>query len=405
MSGDRRVVVTGMGVVCATGQDAPSFLASLQAGRVGIGPIANIPTERLAVRVAAEIRGFDPASHFPPRRVALLDRTSQLALVAAREAVAQAGLGPTGGLTDAGIVMAGAVGLTTFDHAYRELYGEGATRVHPFTVPRLMPNAPASNVSIEFGVRGPCYSVTTACASSNHAIGQAMHMIRSGMVDTVITGGSDASVTVGFIKAWEGLRVLSPESCRPFSLDRTGLVIGEGAAIFVLESADRARARGAEPLAEIAGLGMSADGADLTAPSADGAARAMQAALADAACAPEAVGYVNAHGTGTRLNDRTEAAALRTVFGAHAGRLMVSSTKSMIGHCMTAGAALELAATVMALRDGIVPPTAGFTEADPECALDCVPNTARAAAVEVAMSNAFAFGGLNAVLVARRWHA
>jgi nodulation protein E len=392
-----------MGVVCATGHDAASFLASLRAGRVGIGPIANIPTERLAVRVAAEIHGFDPAAHFTTRRLALLDRTSQLALVAAREAMAQAGLHT--GLAAGAVVMAGAVGMTTFDQAYLELYGAGASRVHPFTVPRLMPNAPASNVSMEFGLRGPCYSVSTACASSNHAIGQATHMIRSGMADIVVTGGSDASITVGFMKGWEGLRVLSPDSCRPFSRDRAGLVIGEGAGIFVIESADHARARGATVLAEIAGFGMSADGVDLTAPSADGAARAMQVALADAGCAPDEVGYVNAHGTGTRLNDRTEAAALRTVFGNHAGRLMVSSTKSMIGHCMTAGGALELAATVMALRDGIVPPTAGFTEADPDCAIDCVPNTARPADVEVAMSNAFAFGGLNAVLVARRWQA
>ncbi len=404
MSGrDRRAVVTGMGVVCATGHDSASFLASLQAGRAGIGPIANIPTERLSVRVAAEISGFDPAVHFTSRQLALLDRTSQLALVAAREAMAQAGL-PAGQMAGA-VVLAGANGLSTFDQAYLEFYGNGASRVHPFTVPRVMPNAPASNVSMEFGFRGPCYAVTTACASSNHAIGQAMHMIRSGMADVVITGGSDASITVGFMKAWEGLRVLSPECCRPFSRDRAGLVIGEGAGIFVIESADHASARGAEVLAEIAGFGMSADAADMTAPSADGAVRAMQAALADAACAPDAVEYVNAHGTGTRLNDRTEAAALHTLFGNHVGRLMVSSTKSMIGHCMTAGGALELAATVMALRDGIVPPTAGFTEADPDCAIDCVPNEARAADVEVAMSNAFAFGGLNAVLVARKWHA
>jgi nodulation protein E len=392
-----------MGVVCATGHDAASFLASLKAGRVGIGPIANIPTERLSVRVAAEIHGFDPAAHFAARRLSLLDRTSQLALVAAREAMAQAGLGP--GLTAGAVVLAAATGMATFDQAYLELYGNGANRVHPFTVPRVMPNAPASNLSMEFGFRGPCYAVSTACASSNHAIGQAMHMIRSGMADIVVTGGSDASITVGFMKGWEGLRVLSPDSCRPFSRDRAGLVIGEGAGIFVIENADHACARGATVLAEIAGFGMSADGVDLTAPCADGAARAMQAALTDAGCAPDEVGYVNAHGTGTRLNDRTEAAALRTVFGNHAGQLLVSSTKSMIGHCMTAGGALELAATVMALRDGIVPPTAGFTEADPDCAIDCVPNVARPAEVEVAMSNAFAFGGLNAVLVARRWQA
>jgi nodulation protein E len=400
---DRRAVVTGMGVVCATGLDAPSFLASLRAGRVGIGPITGIPTERLSVRVAAEAAGLDPASHFEPRRLALLDRSSQLALIAAREAMAQAGLqtGPAAGA----VVMAGAIGLQTFDQSYGELYGRNAPRVHPFTVPRIMPSAPASHISMEFGLRGPVYSVATACASANHAIGQAMHMIRSGMVEFAVTGGADAPITVGFMKGWEALRVLSPDTCRPFSRDRAGIVIGEGAGVFVLESARHARARGAVVLAEIAGFGMSADAAELTAPSADGAARAMQAALADAGCAPEGISYVNAHGTGTRLNDRTEVAALRSVFGAHAGRLMVSSTKSMIGHCMTAGAAVELAATIMALRDGLVPPTAGFTGADPDCDVDCVPNEARPADVAAAMSNAFAFGGLNAVLVARRWAA
>jgi nodulation protein E len=400
---DRRAVITGMGVVCATGLDAPSFLASLRAGRVGIGPITSIPTERLSIRVAAEAAALDPAAHFEPRRLALLDRSSQLALIAAREAMAQAGLqtGPAEGA----VVMAGAIGLHTFDQSYSELYGRNAPRVHPFTVPRIMPSAPASHISIEFGLRGPVYSVATACASSNHAIGQAMHMIRSGMVEFVITGGADAPITVGFMKGWEALRVLSPDHCRPFSRDRAGLVIGEGAGVFVLESARHARARGAEVLAEIAGFGMSADAAELTAPSADGAARAMQAALTDAACAPAHIDYVNAHGTGTRLNDRTEIAAIRTVFGAHANRLMVSSTKSMVGHCMNAGAAVELAATIMALRDGSVPPTAGFTEADPDCEIDCVPNQARAVPVATAMSNAFAFGGLNAVLVARRWHA
>jgi len=230
-------------------------------------------------------------------------------------------------------------------------------------------------------------------------------MIRSGMAEFVVTGGSDAPITVGFMKGWEALRVLSPDTCRPFSRDRAGIVIGEGAGVFVLESAGHARARGATVLAEIAGFGMSADGAELTAPSADGAARAMQAALANAGCAPAAIDYVNAHGTGTRLNDRTEVAALRHVFGGHLDGLPVSSTKSMIGHCMNAGAAVELAATIMALRCGIVPPTAGFAELDPDCVIDCVPNEARAVSVATAMSNAFAFGGLNAVLVARRWAA
>ena len=389
-----------MGAVCATGHDVASFFRSLREGTVGIGPITNIPTDRLSARVAAEVCGLDMKQHFPARQLPMLDRASQLALVAARQAMAQAGLA-RGDLEDAAVVLGAAIGQETFDLSYLQLYGQNAPRVHPFTVPRIMPNAPASHVSMEFGIRGPCYAVASACASSNHAIGQAAHMVRSGMVDAAVAGGADASVVVGFLKGWEALRVLSPKGCRPFSNDRDGLTIGEGAGVLVLEEAEHAAARGAVPLMEIAGFGMSADGADITAPDAKGAGRAMRAALKDAGCAPEEVDYVNAHGTGTRLNDRTEVAALRQVFGAALDRIPVSSTKSMIGHCMTAGGALELIATAMALGAGVLPPTAGFTTADPECDVDCVPNHARAAKVAVAMSNAFAFGGLNAVLVVR----
>ena len=402
--GRRRVVVTGMGAICATGHDVASFLAATRAGRSGIGPIASIPTGRLTAGIAAEIRGFDPAAHFAAKQLPLLDRVAQLALAAGREAMAQAGLRP-GDVPEAAVVLAASIGLETFDSAYDQLYGRGAPRVHPFTVPRIMPSGAASHLSMAFGTHGPCFTTASACASANHAIGQAMHMIRSGMVDIAITGGSDAPITVGFMKGWEALRVLSPDACRPFSRDRSGLVIGEGAGVLVLESEAHAAARGAEPLMEIAGLGMSSDGLDITAPDVAGTSRAMRMALADAGCEPGDVGYVNAHGTGTRLNDRTEAAALLRVFGAGLASIPVSSTKSMIGHCMTAGGALELIATSLALREGILPPTAGFNEADPDCELDCVPNQARDAEVAVAMSNSFAFGGLNAVLVARRWTA
>ncbi len=400
----RRVLVTGMGALCAIGQDVPAFLAAVQAGRCGIGPISTIPTERLSARVAAEIHGFDPAAHFPAKQLPLLDRVAQLALVAAREAVGQAGLAQED-LADAAVILGAGIGLETFDSAYEQLYGHGTARVHPFTVPRIMPNGAASHVSMAFGTHGPCFAVASACAAANHAIGQAAHMVRSGMVDVAITGGSDAPITVGFMKGWEALRVLAPDTCRPFSRDRAGLVIGEGAGILVLESEEHAAARGAVPMMELAGFGMSSDGMDITAPDLGGTTRAMRAALADAGCEPEEVGYVNAHGTGTRLNDRTEVAALHRVFGAALAGIAVSSTKSMIGHCMTAGGALELIATSLALREGILPPTAGFNEADPDCDIDCVPNAARAGAVSVAMSNGFAFGGLNAVLVARRWPA
>lgn len=400
MPGRRRVAITGIGAICALGNNVPAFWAALCAGRSGIGPIRTIPTDRLTARIAAEIEGFDPALHFDVRRLPLLDRTAQLALVAAREAVAMAALppDPANGLRR-GAVLAAAIGQTTLDAAYWAFYGEAARRVHPFTVPKIMPSAAASHVSMEFGLRGPSYGVASACASANHAIGLAADTIRAGRAEIMLTGGADASIVPGVFKSWEGLRVLSADTCRPFSKDRSGLVLGEGAAVLVLEDGEHAERRGATILAELAGCGMTADGADITAPDAAGAAAAMRAALDDAGLAPEAVGYVNAHGTGTRLNDKTETAALQAVFGRPPP---VSSSKSMIGHCLCAGGALEAVAAIMALRDGVLPPTAGFRQPDPECDLDCIPNEARAMAIGAALSNSFAFGGLNAVLAFRR---
>jgi nodulation protein E len=402
MTAPRRVAITGIGAVTALGHDAAALWDGVTRGACGIRPIANIPTGRLKVTQAAEVRDFDPAAHFAARQLPMLDRTSQLALVAAREAIGNGASLADADPLKAGVVMAAAIGQETFDTSYQELYGRDAKRLHPMTVARIMPNAPASHVSMEFGMHGPCFATASACASATHAIGIAFHMIRAGMMDMAVTGGSDASIVVGFMKAWDAMRVLSPDACRPFSADRTGLVIGEGAAVLVLEAWDRACARGADILAEIVGFGMSADAADLMAPDAKGAARAMHAALVDAGAAPGEVDYVNAHGTGTRLNDRTEVAALAEVFGPHLDRLPVSSTKSMVGHCLNAGGAVELAVTALALRHGVLPPTMGFREADPDCRVDCVPNAARPAPIRVAMSNSFAFGGLNAVLVLRQ---
>ena len=394
----RRVAITGLGAVSALGHDIPALWDGAKQGACGIGPIANIPTERLGVHTAAEVKGFDPAAHFEPRRLATLDRATQLALVAAREAVRDAGLAMP--QTRGGVVLGAAIGQETFDAAYLTFYGRNSNRVPPLTVPRCMPSAPASHVSMEFGLRGPCFAVASACASASHAIGQAFHMVRAGMLEVAITGGSDASIVVGFLKGWEALRVLSPDLCRPFSRDRAGLVIGEGAGILVFEELEHARARGARIHAEMAGFGMSADAGDMTAPDAEGAAAAMRAALADGDLRAEQVDYVNAHGTGTRLNDRTEVAALADVFGTR--RLAISSSKSMLGHCLAACGALEMVLTVLALRDGVLPPTIGFREPDPDCDIDCVPNRARPAPLEVAVSSSFAFGGLNAVLAARR---
>jgi nodulation protein E len=274
--------------------------------------------------------------------------------------------------------------------------------VHPFVVPKLMNNAAASHVSMEFNLKGPSFTVSTACASSNHAMAQAFQMVRSGMSPAMVTGGSESMLCFGGVKAWEGLRVMSKEACRPFSANRNGMVQGEGAGIFVFEDYEHARARGAVILCEVLGFAMSSDASDIVMPSKQGAARAIAGALKDAGVNPERVGYINAHGTGTVANDKTECAAVADVFGPHADRLMISSTKSMHGHLIGGTGAVELLACIMALKDGIVAPTIGYEEPDPECALDVVPNEARDVRVEVALTNAFAFGGMNAVLALGR---
>jgi nodulation protein E len=294
-------------------------------------------------------------------------------------------------------------GMGTIDEAYRAVFQEGKNRVHPFVVPRLMVSGPTSNISMKHGLKGPAWSVSTACSSSNHAIGQAFHMVRSGMVDVAVTGGAEAPLVFGVMKAWEGLRVMSRDACRPFSKNRNGMIQGEGAAVFVIEEMEAAMARGADILVEITGFAMSADAGDIVQPSADGAARAMTGALKDGGLDLSEIGYINAHGTGTTANDRTECAAVRSVFGAHADKLMISSTKSMHGHCIGGAGAVEMTAMVMALRDGVVAPTINYEEPDPDCDLDVVPNVARETKVTAALSNSFAFGGLNAVIAARRF--
>ena len=402
----RRVVVTGQGVVSSLGLSADAHIAALRAGQCGIGPIELIPTENLNIPIAAEAKAFKGEDHFSRGEIALRDRVTQMATFAAKEAVAQSGLSFDGGLGERTATILGTSmgGQHTQDDSYRLVYGEGKTRVHPFVVPRLMANAPVSWVSMDHGLKGPAYSISTACASSNHAIGQAFHLIRSGGADVAVTGGAESGLTWGVLKGWEGLRVMSKTACRPFSKNRDGMVQGEGAAILVLEELEAAVARGATILGEILGFGSSADAGDIVQPSLDGATRAMRAALADGFIAPEQIAYVNAHGTATTMNDRTECAALRDVFGAHADALAVSSTKSAHGHCIGAAGALEMVATLSALQ-GIVPPTIGYEEPDPECDLNVVPNTAQEKDVPYAMSNSFAFGGLNAVVAVKRWAA
>jgi nodulation protein E len=373
------------------------MLVALRHGHCGIGPIASFDPARLTVKIAAELPDFQPESHFERRQLLMLDRVSQFALVAAREALI--GIDRTQfAPARCGVVMGASLGQTTIDASYHALYAEGAARLPPLTIPRTMPNAPASHIAMEFGFQGPCFATASACASSAHAIGLAAQMIASGMLDLAICGGSDASICLGYLKAWDALRVLSPEACRPFSRDRTGLVIGEGAGILVLEAWDTACARNAQIHGEFLGFGMNADAGDLTAPSSNGAAAAMRAAIDDAGILPQQIDHVNAHGTGTRLNDSTETKALRQVFGNHAQTLAVSSTKSMHGHCLNAAGGIEAVATILALREGFAPPTIGHRETDPECDLDYVPNQARDMNIGIALSNSFAFGGLNAVL-------
>ncbi len=397
-----RVAITGMGAISPLGVGAEALWQGLREGRSAIGPLQHPDAGRLRVKIAAQVpASFDPAANIDERTLPLLDRTSEFALHAAREAIAQSGLDFSRdglGLRTAAIVGTGVGGETTQDEQSRRLYADNAARVHPLSIVRLMTNASASQISIAWGLRGPTFAVASACASANHAIIQAAQMIRYGLADVAIAGGTEACLTYGALRAWEAMRVLADDTCRPFSANRHGLVLGEGAGIFVLESMEHAQARGAVILAELAGTGMTADATDIVMPSATGAAAAMTQALADAGLAAQDVDYINAHGTGTLANDVTETKAIRLAFGAHADRLAVSSTKSMHGHALGASGALELVAVIGALRDRVVPPTANLDKADPACDLDYVPNVARQMPVRAALSNSFAFGGLNAVL-------
>ena len=406
MSDVNRVVVTGLGAVTPLGQTVPAYWDALKRGTSGMGPITLTSTpEELTQKVVAEIKNFEPLEHFEERQLSTLDRVSQIAVVAAREAIADSAITidmPLS-LRTACIIGSGVGGMMTLDDTYRRVYLEKKKRVFPLSIPRLMINAPASQISMHCGLRGPAYVIASACASATHAIGAAFHMVRSGAVDCAVTGGSEACISFGTMRGWEAMRVMAPEVCRPFSIGREGMMIGEGAAVLLLEPLERAQARGAKILCEIIGFGMSADAADLTAPDVGGMARAMQGALDDAGMAASDIQYVNAHGTGTAANDEAETKALHQVFGNHAKSLAVSSTKSMIGHALGAAGALEMVATVMAVRDGIAPPTIGYLGPDPACDLDYVPNEARAMNIEAALSNSFAFGGLNAVLVAKKF--
>ncbi len=401
----RRVAITGLGIISALGLDLAENWKSLSEGRSGIGPVSvpDVAGVGLKMQNGAQVRGFDPLKHFAGGKDAQLDRFAQFSVVAAREAIRDSKLELTPEMRqNAAIVCGSAVGgQAAIEAGFEDLWVQGRGRVHPLTIPKTMANAGASHISMDLGLAGPVYTVSTACSSANHAIGQAFRLVRDGEADLAVTGGAEAFFTIGMLKAWEAMRVVAPDTCRPFSKDRRGMILGEGGAMMILEPMESARARGAMIYAEVCGMGMTSDAHHLTQPTIDGPARAMRGALREAGMAPEEVGYINAHGTGTAGNDPVETKAIREVFGAHANKLAVSSTKSMHGHALGAAGALEAIATVLALHHGILPPTANFTEADPECDLDYIPNKARVLRVGAALSNSFAFGGLNAVVAFR----
>lgn len=398
----RRVVVTGIGIISSIGLNQQEFLHSLKTGRSGVSTLDGYDVSQGQVRFpnAAQVRGYNPEAEYAPKELAFMDRFAQFALSAARQAVDQSGIEWTPEIRESCAIVTGSCmgGRGAEEAGYWELFHNGRTRVHPLTIPLGMSNAGASHISMKYGIQGPAYTISTACSSSGHAIGQAFWMVRSGIAPMAIAGGSEATMFLGGLKAWEAMRVISKDTCRPFSADRSGMILGEGGAMLVLEPLDAALARGARPLAEIVGFGMSSDASHITQPSPEGAARAIRSALRDGGLAPEQIGYINAHGTATEANDRTETAGIRLAFGAHADRLAVSSTKSMHGHSLGAAGAIEAVASVLTLAHGVLPPTMNYTTPDPNCDLDVIPNQARELQVEACISNSFAFGGLNAVL-------
>lgn len=409
----KRVAVTGIGIISPLGNSKDELCANLHAGRSGVKRLDDESSQRLLTRIAAPAQ-FQASLHFDAPKMRMLDRVSQFALVAAQQAIADAKLG----LGDADRARAGVFigtgmgGAQTSEEGYKTLYADQSDRIKPFSVLLAMNNAAAAWIGLDHGITGPNLTFSTACSSSAVAIGEAAARIRSGEVDTMIAGGAEAPLWLGPMKAWEALHTLASEdpkdpaaSCKPFARDRSGMVLGEGAAIVILEEWEKAHARGAPIYAELTGYGLTTDIAHLTRPSAEGQARAIRLALASARMTPADIAYINAHGTGTPANDSVETAAIKEVFGEQAYRIPVSSTKSMHGHLLGAAGALEFAVAVLAMKSGVIPPTMHLTQADPQCDLDYVPNQARTLGplghIGAVMSNSFAFGGTNAVLIAQ----
>jgi len=401
----RRVVITGTGVISAIGHNTDQFWNSIVNCVSGIGPYQAVDPKLVRFQNGAEVKDYDPSSYFEPKELDLMDRFAQFALIAAKEAVKQSGLDCAfdQGTRTAVICGTSIGGVVSQEKTYMDLYRDNKSRVHPLSIPRTMPNSAASNISMHFGITGPVYTISTACASSNHAIGNAYWLIRNGICDRALAGGSETPFTYTFLKSWEAIRVVAQDTCRPFSKNRQGMILGEGGGMLALETLESAQQRGASILAEIVGFGMSSDASHITKPDQQGAERAIRLALQDGNIPPEEVDYINAHGTGTLINDSMEIGAIKNVFGQHAQEISVSSTKSMHGHILGGTSAVEAVATVMATLNDILPPTANFQEADPECDLDIVPNASRSKKIRYALSNSFAFGGLNAVIAFKKW--
>lgn len=399
------IVVTGLGVVSGLGIGVASFRQGLFSGKDAVSTLSLFDPESVKSNRVAQVQTYSAEDFFTEKQLPFYDRYAQFAAISAREAVANAGLDFTqGDLAErAGILFGtGVGGQDTQDQGYQKLYLENSPRLHPFTVPKLIPSSAASLISLEFGIRGPAIGITSACSSSGHAIAQAALMLQAGEIDVALVGGAEAPITFGCIKAWEGMRVLAKDCCRPFSLNRGGTILGEGAATLILERRDHAIARGANILAELAGYGMSSDAFHAVQPSVEGPTAAMKNALKKAGLSIQDIQYINAHGTGTSQNDPTETAAIKTVFGDQARKIAISSTKSMHAHTLGAASALEAVASIMALQEQTAPPTINYLEPDPLCDLDYVPNQARPMKIEYALSNSFAFGGLNVSLIFKR---
>lgn len=397
----RRVVITGCGYVSALGLGKEPLFEALRTGQTGVRSVEGV-FDGVRMKQAAPVQGLVAEDHFDSSKIKQqLDPFSQFAVVAAREAVKDAELDLSDpSMENMGVVLGSSVGgLYSIEQNF---VINANKRVHPMAIPKSMASAPTSQVAMEFGFHGPSYATASACASAAHAIGQAVLMIRSGMTDQILTGGTEATHIRDVYRSWDSLRVVAKDECRPFSKNRTGIVLGEGAGVYILEEYETAKARGAKIYAEIAGFGMSSDAADIVAPEQKWVARAMESCLKDAGLQPGDVDYINAHGTGTPMNDSCESKAIRQVFGDAAEKILISSTKPIHGHTLGAAAGLELASILLAMEEGVVAPTLNYNEPDPECDLNYVANEPINAQVNVALCNSFAFGGLNAVVALKK---